>query len=76
MQLYFEYYYRSLRAAARFNRSDMEFTVISSTISCAKDSIVSLVTVDMTFLRCSRSTSFRLIHIQVDNIHLLTLTTQ
>lgn len=51
------------------------YTVISSATNSTKTSKTPLVTVNMTFLRCSRSTSAGTIHIRVDSVLKLTLTT-
>lgn len=57
------------------NAQIYNYSVTSSAINCAKNSITSLVTVDIALLRCFRSTSIGTVHTQVGSILILALTT-
>lgn len=56
------------------SRQICNYTLISNVKSCNKASRASLVIVDMALLRCSKSTSMGTIHIQIDSILALSLT--
>lgn len=51
-----------------FSAQIYNYAMTSGTINCTKISMTSLVTVDITLLRCPRLISMRTIHIRVDGI--------